>query len=282
MFKRIQSPQNPTIKSASKLRTARGRQQQNRIVIDGTREVQRALQCGIEIETVFLPSSPESDETIEAQFDWLLSDSNKAVFNVYAVDMRAFEKVSFGNRMEAVAIAKTPERRLEQLNLTKPATIAVLECIEKPGNVGAVLRSADGAGLDAVVLVDCISDLFNPNAIRSSLGTIFALPIAETTFDEFRAWQDKNDVTCLLAKCDVGAYSFDDDRLYSSLADSSLAIVLGSESEGLTTRWDGIERSQNVTIPMMGIADSLNISAAAAVFFYVIRGKRRTESAGSC
>ena len=228
----------------------------------------------MKIEAVFVLQASDGDAE-QRNLDWL-NETDSARFDRFAVDARAFEKISFGNRQEVVAVAEMPERQLDTLELPRPATIAVLERIEKPGNVGAVFRSADGAGIDAVVLVDCVSDLFNPNAIRASLGTIFTMPCATTGFDEFQRWSEELGLHHLLAKCDAGARSFDEKALAEELKSDAVAIVLGSESMGLTSRWDAVPRKQNVTIPMAGTADSLNISAAAAVFFYTFRGIRRS------
>lgn len=257
----IDSPQNQTIKLTAKLRTKRGRQEQQRIIIDGTREVSRAIDCGIEVESVFLPVADANDaaSSFGRQVDEWISR-----YQVYCVSERAFGKIAFGQRQELVAVAKTPERSLSHLSLPEsPRLIVVLESIEKPGNVGAVMRSADAAGLDAVILVDAVSDLFNPNAIRSSLGTIFSLPLATASFPEYAAWSATIGFQHLLAKCDQAATPYRDVKI-----DRDTAIVLGSEAKGLSTNWNDVTAPVNVTIPMRGIADSLNISASAAILFF--------------
>jgi TrmH family RNA methyltransferase len=139
--------------------------------------------------------------------------------------------------------------------------VAVLSGVEKPGNIGAVLRTADAAGVSAVILADPRTDPFNPNAIRASLGTIFSVPVATATVAETLAWLREKQCRILTTRVDA--------RLTYSEADyrGPTAIVLGSEAEGLSDGWSGAD-DVPVRVPMLGIADSLNVSATAAVLFY--------------
>jgi TrmH family RNA methyltransferase len=143
----------------------------------------------------------------------------------------------------------------------------VVEGVEKPGNLGAILRSADGAGLDAVVAADPRTDLYNPNAIRASLGTIFSLPLATASSAETLAWLRAHGIRTVVARVDA--------TLLHTEADlrGPLAIVLGSEALGLTEAWSG-PGVVAVRVPMLGVADSLNVAAAAAVLFYEARRQR--------
>ena len=256
---RIDSPQNATIKSVAKLRTRRGREQQQRIVVDGFREVQRAADHGVEFESVFCLESHEIET-------W-----SQFAQNCYVVSERAFEKIAFGHRKEVVGVARTPTRTLPQLSLGDHAKIAVLEGVEKPGNAGAVMRSADGAGLDALIIVDGTTDLFNPNAIRASLGTIFSLQIAQSTFAEYVEWSAQQGLQHYLAVCTPEA------KDYSTVdfPESSFAIVLGSEASGLTDAWNEVGNTHPITIPMQGVADSLNLASSAAILFYAATSRPR-------
>ena len=262
MPNRIDSPQNPRVKATARLRTHRGREQQGRIIIDGTRELRRAIECGIQVESIFvsenLATSPQGLD------EW--SESGASVFLLLG---KAFEKVAFGQRQEVVGVARTPDCSLEQITLGGDAKVAVLERIEKPGNLGAVLRSADGAGMDAVILVDPVTDLFNPNAIRASLGTIFAMKVASATFEQYQEWLTNHPLHQFLAICDPSAKSYERVDF-----DRPCAIVLGSEADGLSDRWSQLEDSEGIMLPMRGIADSLNVSVAAAVLFYAAMAKR--------
>ena len=149
-----------------------------------------------------------------------------------------------------------------------------MERVEKPGNLGALLRSADGAGVDAVIVADAVSDIWNPNAIRASLGTIFSLPLAACSSAEALAFLRSNDIAILTAR--VGA------ELDYDQADLTgpVALVVGAETSGLTEAWAG-EGVTPVSIPMLGLADSLNVSASAAVLFYEARRQRRARQRSS-
>ena len=223
----------------------------------------RAIQAGVAIENLFVRQSEGAD--VAAHWQDLLRAQETTI--LVASD-RAFAKIAFGDRQEVVAVATTPHRSLDDVRLGDTACIAVLEAMEKPGNVGAILRSADGAGIDAVIIVDGGTDLFNPNAIRASLGTIFSQNVVATTFPEFAAWSAKQQLIHLLARLD-GATDYTDIDYQRPVA-----IVLGSETAGLTAKWSQLPQ-QAVRIPMRGIADSLNVSAAAAILFYEARRASR-------
>ena len=262
----ITSLQNPRIKDAVRLRDRRHREKQGRILIDGARELARALGAGVPMQEVFVcPSLCQSDEarrTLE-----LVSHCGAEVLEVTAP---VFEKLAFGERAEGVlAVAATPCTSLERIALPASPLVAVLEGIEKPGNVGAVLRSADGAGLSALVVADGGTDLFNPNAIRASLGTIFTLPVAAATTAETLVWLRHHGLTIYAARVD-GSQPYTTANLRQPAA-----LVLGSEAAGLSNAWcaEGIEA---IRLPMLGVADSLNVSATAAVLFYEALRQRST------
>jgi len=191
----ITSPQNPRLKNAAKLRTRRGREKQNRIIIDGFREVGHAIDASTEITELFGCMSILNKEKRQ-RFEELAQRAKTEVFNV---DTHVFNKLAFGDRAEGVvAVARKPNASLDQLNLPDSPLIGVIESIEKPGNVGAVIRSADGAGLDAVIVVSGGTDLYNPNAIRASLGGIFSMNVADASAQETILWLEQNNIkiTC--------------------------------------------------------------------------------------
>jgi TrmH family RNA methyltransferase len=178
--------------------------------------------------------------------------------------------LAFGERAEGVlgvAVARTPT--LRDLKLPANPLIAVLEGVEKPGNLGAVLRSADGAGVSAVIVADGVSDLYNPNTIRGSLGTVFSLPMAVATSREAIAWLRHQGIRMCAAWVDAPVdYTAVDYR-------GAVALVLGSEAQGLSDIWS-VDDVVRIRLPMLGIADSLNVSATAAVLFYEALRQRRT------
>jgi TrmH family RNA methyltransferase len=179
-----------------------------------------------------------------------------------------FGRVSFGERAEGiVAVVRIPSIGLEELVLPDDPLVVVVEAVEKPGNLGAVLRSADGAGADAVIAADARTDPFNPNAIRASLGTAFSLPLVSASTSVTLDWLRDRGLRVIAARVDG-------ERLYTDIdLTGPLAIALGAETEGLTTAWsaNGIE---SVRLPMFGVADSLNVSSTAAILLYEARRQR--------
>ncbi len=260
---RITSAQNPRVKNAVRLRDGRRRRQQRRILMDGVREIGRAISAGVALREVFVCPGLFSAEAAA-----LVERLPPARAELLEVTESVFRKLAFGQRAEGVlAVADVPAADLATLCLPEGALVAVLAGIEKPGNVGAVVRSADGAGLDAVVVADPRTDLFNPTAIRASLGTIFTLPVREAAGPKVLAWLRACGLQVVAARVDGSvAYTEVDYR-------RPTALVLGSEAEGLGPRWDG-EGITAVRLPMLGAADSLNVSAAAAVLFYEARRQR--------
>jgi RNA methyltransferase, TrmH family len=254
----ITSPQNPRVKEAVRLRDRRHREKLGRIVIDGVRELRRAIHAGVSlIEAFVCEPLCKSEEAVA-----LLKELDVCGGEVLQVTEAVFEKVAFGNRTEGVlGIAPMPRPTLDAIRLPENAVVAVLECVEKPGNVGAVLRSADAAGVSAVILADARTDLFNPNAIRASLGTIFAVPVCEASNADVLAWLRRGGFKILAARVDGSVPYTDVD------CRGPVAFVLGSEADGLTAAWTAAD-IQAIRLPMLGMADSLNVSVTAAVLFY--------------
>jgi len=257
-MQRITSLQNPHVKNAVKLRERRRREEQGRTVIDGARELRRAIAAGVRLVEVFvcepLCRSGEAQHVLPT-----LPDTGTAV---YWVNEPVFEKLAFGERCEGLlGVAAVPETTLGRLNLPANPLVAVLEGVEKPGNLGAVLRSADAAGVSALVAADARTDLYNPNAIRASLGTIFSMPLAAATTRETQRWLRQHGLAIFAARVDGSVpYCQADFR-------GPTAIVLGSEAQGLSAAWSGAGVTA-IRLPMLGVADSLNVSATAAVLFY--------------
>jgi len=171
----ITSLQNPRVKAATHLRDRRQREKQQRILVDGARELCRALDAGVRMVEVFV-CEELCDSSSNRQ---LLASLGGCGAEILHVNRPVFEKLAFGHRAEGVlGVAEMPQPTLDDVVMGENPLVAVLEGVEKPGNVGAVLRSADGAGLSALIVADPATDLYNPNAIRASLGTIFTVPRA--------------------------------------------------------------------------------------------------------
>ncbi|HTU24455.1 MAG TPA: RNA methyltransferase [Pirellulales bacterium] len=260
----ITSPHNPRVKAALKLREAKGRAAQGRIIIDGCREVTRALSAGVQVVEAFVCPELNHRHDLSA-ITRLLATRKVAAFDVSPA---VFNRLAFGNRAEGIiAVAEPPRRTLADLVLPANPLVAVLEAVEKPGNVGAVLRSADAAGVSAVVVSDPQTDVYNPNCIRASLGTVFSLPVCTATSDEALAWLRAQALTIYAARLD-GAVDYRQTRLAQRAA-----VVLGSEVAGLSPRWHAAGVI-GIKLPMLGVADSLNLSVTAAVLFYEVLRQR--------
>ncbi len=254
----ITSAKNSRVAAAAKLRRRKHRDRQGRTIVDGAREVARALDSGVDVAEIFC--CPRLCATAESKR--LLERITSRPTDAYEVAESVFEKLAFGDRAEGiVAVIATPPTSLERLDLPAQPLVAVLESLEKPGNLGAVIRSADGANVSAVIAAEDQTDLYNPNTIRASLGTIFHTPVAAAPADEVLAWLRQRQLTIYAAR--VG-----DGELYTN-ADLTCpaAIVLGAEATGLSNVWQG-EGITTIRLPMCGAGDSLNVSAAAAVLFY--------------
>jgi len=259
----ITSVHNPRLKAAVKLRDRRHRIREGRFLIDGLREIDRAVQAGIAMDEAFV----REDASALALVESLRQNGTRILVTAPG----PFEKLAFGDRDDGmIVVAQMPQLRLSSIVLPPNPLIAVLEGIEKPGNIGAVLRTADGAGVSAVILADCVTDLYNPNAVRASLGAIFTIPVCAASSLEARHWLQQQGIQIFAARVD-GAVDY---ATMSYLGPS--AIVLGSEAQGLSEHWSGDDIS-SIQLPMQGVIDSLNVSATAAVLFYEAVRQRRQQ-----
>ncbi len=254
----ISSKTNPKIKNLIKLQKASERREQNRILIEGQREIERAQASGFEIEQLYVCETLlRGPVKIKATFTETVTDE-------------VFDKIAYREGSDGLLAVALPKRKsLNELEPKKDALIIVLETVEKPGNLGAVMRTADAAGVDAVIVADPTTDLFNPNAIRASIGCIFSVPVYTCSSKECINWLKKNGITiyCTYLKASI-------DYLDADFRKAS-AIVMGTESTGISNAW--VEAAdQNIIIPMNGIADSLNVSVTTAIVtFEAVRQRRK-------
>jgi TrmH family RNA methyltransferase len=237
------------------------------MLVDGAREIKQALAAGVRPSEAFVCDSLCRTADAQEAAERLVACG----CDVWQVTAEVFAKIAFGEREAGVLlVAETPATSLATLNPRGTGPIAVIEGIEKPGNVGAVLRSADAAGVAAVIVADPVTDLFNPNCIRASLGAVFQLPVCTATSAQTLEWLRERRLAIFAARVDGQL-----DYTAAPLA-AECAIVLGSEAAGLTSAW----HEQDITaiqVPMRGAVDSLNISAAAAVLFYEALRQRRVR-----
>ena len=270
MIERITSLHNPSIKQAIRLHTSRGRQSQDRIIVFGTREVERAVDAGIEFEEMFIPDS-ETDQWISS----IQSRSpKKHSTRMIRLNDSLFSKVTYGDRTEGVVgVASRPETKLENIDLDgipASALVLVVQAIEKPGNLGAIIRTADACGVSALICVDPLTDLFHPNSIRSSTGVVFNIPLATGSSAQVQGWLRENHFQVFTAILD------DSNDFFQCDLTGRVAIVLGNEANGLDGQWQG-KGFTAVKLPMRGQADSLNVSVTASVMMYEALRQREDD-----
>jgi TrmH family RNA methyltransferase len=260
----ITSPANPRVQEVARLREADARRTTGLTLVDGLREIDRAVVSGVEIPEAFIDTEAAGD----AARDGLVARLEARGTHIIPLARRPFEKVAFGSRNEGlVAVARFRASGLECFAVAADRPVFVVEGVEKPGNLGAILRTCDAAGIAGVIACGSGTDPANPAAIRASLGTVFALPLAVATTAEAIDWCSR-ERRRVIASLPTGA------RLWheAALAGPS-AIVLGSEAAGISADWQRAADSGAITfdtirLPMHGIADSLNVSATAAVLAY--------------
>jgi len=261
----LTSTANARVKAAVALRDRRTRDQTGLTLVDGARELRRALDGGVTVEEAFVEDAALAGEDARVALDRL----SAANATIHHVSSQVMAKLAFGDRSEGiVAVIRSPIVELGSVTVPDDALVVVLEGVEKPGNLGAVLRSADGAGAHAVVAASPRTDLANPNAIRASAGTIFALPVAAAPSDSVLAWARDHGLRVVATRLDAAA------RPYTEIdLDGPVALVLGAEDAGLTDTWRGPD-IETIRLPMHGVADSLNVSVTAAVLLYEARRQR--------
>lgn len=259
---KIESLQNQRIKDVVKLRDRRTRDETDLFLIEGFRELRRAVDAGRKIESCFY--CPE----------FFLGDKEEALIRetkavAFECSSQVFSKISYRDRPDGLlAVAPQVHTSLSDLKISKTPFFLIAESIEKPGNLGTILRSCDAAGVDAVIVCDPTTDIHNPNVIRSSVGTLFTLPVATASSEETLAFL-KNHKIAIAAATPHASLEFTE-------ADFKvpLAIVVGTEQYGLSKQWMN-SADITVRIPMLGIADSLNVASAATLLLYEVLRQRR-------
>lgn len=255
-MEKITSLQNPRIKNIVKLSKSKERKEQNLFLIEGARELSLALTADYEINSVYI--CPELFGKTDYP-DVLGSISKNRLFEV---SESVFEKIAYRENSDGLlTLAKPKNHTLESLNLSETPFIIVLEAVEKPGNLGAILRTADAAQADAVIICDPATDLYNPNAIRSSIGCLFTVQTAVCSSQEALEFLSEKGIKSYAAELQASQWYQDTDFTNPS------AIVMGTEADGLTRFW--LENAdERIKIPMRGKIDSLNVSVSTAVITF--------------
>lgn len=249
----LSSPHNPRIKRLTALmEKSRLRKETGVFVVEGLREVERCLAAGFRVEALFY--CPEIAS--------LPASLRECGADLYELPKDVYAKIAMREGTEGVvAEVRARSAELKDLALGESPLLVVLESVEKPGNLGAVLRSADAAGADALIICDPLTDLYNPNVIRASTGAIFSVPCVCCTSEEAIPFLRDRGIRILTAQLQDSSLYYDCDMR------GATAIIMGTESTGLTQIWRNAADA-HIRIPMLGTADSLNVSVSAAILLY--------------
>ncbi len=256
----ITSPQNERIKHLVQLQQKSSlRRQEGLFVVEGRRELLHCINADYEVKTIF----------VDNQKDDALLDIDSKNAEIIEVSPKVYEKIAYRESTEGVvAIVKARKKTLQDFAQKEHPLYVVIEAVEKPGNLGAILRSADAAGVDGVIVCDPLTDLYNPNLIRASIGAIFTVTTVVCTSEECIAWLKENKIQILTAQ-------LQDSNLYYDIdMKKATAIVMGTEATGLTQQWRKAA-DKHIRIPMCGKLDSLNVSVSSAILMFEAIRQRR-------
>jgi len=259
-MKQIQSVQNPLIKNILKLQEkSRERKKQQLFVVEGKREIELACKGQFDIDSLLFIQQ-------KIEYDYLKQFNAREVIEI---TQEVYQKIAYRESTEGIiATAKSKYIDLNSLIFkNKEPLILVIEGIEKPGNIGAMIRSADAANIDAVILADPKTDQYNPNVIRSSVGGVFTKNIVISSSDEVIKFFKKNNIRMYAATLQNSNKYTDEDYTEAS------AIIVGTEANGLTQIWRD-HSTKNINIPMQGEIDSMNVSVAAAIILFEAKKQR--------
>ena len=259
----ITSAQNPKIKDLLALQEkSRERRKKGLFVVEGRRELQHCIESGFEPQTLFICREIISDKDFDAILGTIEENFCGLTVQIIEIAQHLYDKVAYRGGTEGIiAELKCREMNLESLRLKENPLVVVLESVEKPGNLGAVLRSADASGVDAVIVCDPLTDMYNPNLIRSSIGAIFTVPVAAATSEETIKWLKSKNIKIYTAQLQDSEWYYDTDMK------GGTAIVMGTEATGLTDTWRKAADA-HIKIPMLGRLDSLNVSVSAAILMF--------------
>ncbi|MBP5171852.1 MAG: RNA methyltransferase [Bacteroidales bacterium] len=253
----ISSWQNPKIKQLVRLQAkARERREQQLVVVEGAREITIALNNGYVPEQLFVC------EEVYAKSDYQDLLPRLSESRCVGLTRAVFEKLAYREGSDGVlALLRPKSHRLDDLKLSANPFLIVLEAVEKPGNLGAILRTADAARADAVIVCDPLTDIYNPNVVRSSIGCLFSVPVAVCSSQEALTWMHERGIKAYAAELQAASWYHHQDFRQPS------AVVMGTEADGLSAFW--LQNADaRIKIPMRGLIDSLNVSVSTAILTF--------------
>lgn len=259
----ITSAQNPKIKALLELQEkSKTRRKEGLFVVEGRRELLHCIEAGFEPHTLFICRDIITEKELDRILGAIEENFTGMICPIMEIPQHLYDKIAYRGGTEGIiAELKCKDMRLGNLELKENPLVVVLESVEKPGNLGAVLRSADASGVDAVIVCDPLTDLYNPNLIRSSIGAIFTVPVATASSAETIEWLKINGIKIYTAQLQDSEWYYDTDMK------GGTAIVMGTEATGLTDIWRNAADA-HIKIPMLGQLDSLNVSVSAAILMF--------------
>ena len=254
MINHITSAQNPRIKNLLVLQQkSRERRKQNLLVVEGLRETGIAVANGFSVAELFVCHEIADEES----YARIAGNAE-----ITTISQAVYEKLAYREGSDGcIALLEPRWMKISEVRLRSKPLVIVLEAVEKPGNLGAILRTADAVNADAVIVCDPLTDIFNPNIIRSSVGCVFSRQVVACSTDEAQLWLKEKGFTSYAAELEASSpYHTFDFR-------GAVAFVMGTEADGLTRKWIDF-CDERIIIPMLGSIDSLNVSVSTAVLVY--------------
>lgn len=270
----ITSAQNPKVKELLALQEkSKERRKKGLFVVEGRRELLHCIEAEFEPHTLFICRDILSDKDFDKILGAIEENFCGSTYPIIEISQQLYDKVAYRGGTEGIiAEMHCKELSLEGLKMKENPLVVILESVEKPGNLGAVLRSADASGVDAVIVCDPLTDMYNPNLIRSSIGAIFTVPVATASSEDTIAWLKSKGIKIYTAQLQDSEWYYDTDMK------GGTAIVMGTEATGLTNIWRKAADA-HIKIPMLGRLDSLNVSVSAAILMYeAVRQRKDAKS----
>lgn len=271
----ISSTSNPKIKWLRSLHSNATRRKEGVFLVEGAKEIAMALDGGYQPQYLFIAPEIYGNDTVILNSFQNLGNEKREILNqvqddkpILTISKDCFEKVAYRKNSDGLlGVFQAKQKGLDELNFGENPFFLVVEAVEKPGNLGAIIRTADGAGADGVIICDQKADIFNPNVIRASVGTLFSKQVAACSNEELAEFLEKHEITPYGALLSPKSQPYDKTDFTRPLA-----IILGTEHEGLSKFW--AERTEPIAIPMNGQNDSLNVSVAAGILAYEVLRQR--------
>ena len=272
-IEQITSLQNPKIKDIVALRAhSELRRERGVFIVEGQRELSRCIEGGYRLSSVFFCESIITEDEMSGMFSNISLFTFKEDFKMFRVSDKVYEKIAYRDTTEGLlAIVESGSPKvLDELVLSDNPLVVVLESVEKPGNLGAVLRTTDACRADAVIVCDPLTDIFNPNLIRASLGGVFVQNVVACTSEEAIKWLKEKQFRIFTAQLQDSVDYYDSDMT------GATALVFGTEADGLSDIWREASDCK-IKIPMLGHIDSLNVSVSAAILCYEALRQRQKK-----